>query len=128
MQLDLALRAVAATEGLEADDDTVDDELRRAVVGAAGSGSETEAEDAAEQSIRLREQLASVGRLSALKSDLSKRAALEWITERVELVDPGGEAIDPELLKLPEPGASPDEFAESGEALDSEPLPTEGGA
>ena len=128
VQLDLALRAVAATEGLEADDDTVDDELRRAVVGAAGSGSETDDEDAAQQSIRLREQLASVGRLSALKSDLSKRAALEWITERVELVDPGGEAIDPELLKLPEPGASPDEFAESDEALDSEPLPTEGGA
>ena len=128
VRLDLALRAVAAAEGLEADDGAVDGELRRAVLDAAGPASETDVGDAAEQSVRLREQLASAGRLSALKSDISKRAALEWISVRVQLVDPGGEAIDPELLNLPEPGVSPDEVAESDEAPDSEPLPTEGGA
>ena len=105
VKLDLALRAVAAVEGLEADDGAVEAELRLALLGAsgadaAGNGSEAEA---AASAARLREALASSGRLSAMRSDLSKRAALEWITERVELVDPAGGVIDPELLKLPEP-------------------------
>ena len=96
VKLDLALRAVAAAEGLEADSDAVDTELQRMVLAArddAGTDTAVEAE-------RLRETLASSGLLSDLRSQISKRAALEWITERVELVDPDGEIIDPELLTV----------------------------
>ncbi|MCE2511643.1 MAG: trigger factor [Acidimicrobiia bacterium] len=97
VKLDLALRAVATAEGLEADVETLDSELQQAVL-AASNGAEV---DAAAEAERLREALASSGRLSDMRSQISKRAALEWITERVELVDPDGEVIDPELLRLP---------------------------
>ena len=97
------MRAVAAAEGLEADDEAVDAELEQAVLAAApGAGQDAAAEvDAAAEAARLRDALASSGRLSDMRSQISKRAALEWITERVELVDPDGEVVDPELLSLP---------------------------
>ena len=103
VKLDLALRAVAAAEGLEADEDAVDAELQQVVLAASRSGSAAESAevDAAGEAIRLREALASSGQLSTMRSEVSKRAALEWITERVELVGPDGEAIDPEMLELP---------------------------
>ena len=97
VKLDLALRAVAAAEGLEADSDVVDAELQRVVL-AAGNGAD---QDAVAEAQHLREALASSGRLSDMRSQISKRAALAWITERVELVDPEGEVIDPDLLSLP---------------------------
>ena len=97
MKLDLALRAVAAAEGLEADAEAVDAELRRAVLVA---GNEAEV-DAAAEAARLRDALAASGQLSDMRSEISKRTALEWIVERVELVDPEGAVIDPELLRLP---------------------------
>ena len=116
-KLDLALRAVAAAEGLEADEDAVDAELRQVVLAATRSGSAGEGAevDPAAEATRLHEALASSGQLSPMRSEISKRAAMEWITERVELVDPDGEVIDPELLRLPEaedvavPGASPED-------------------
>ena len=97
VKLDLGLRAVAAAEGLEADEGVLDAELRRAVL-VAGNGAEV---DAAAEAARLRDALASSGRLSDMRSEISKRAALEWITERVELVDAEGAVIDPDLLRLP---------------------------
>ena len=97
VKLDLALRAVAVAEGLEADEEAVESELRRAVL-VASNGSEV---DADAEAARLREALTSSGHLSDMRSQISKRAALEWITERVELVDPEGEVIDPALLALP---------------------------
>jgi len=103
VRLDLALRAVAAAEGLDADDAAVHAELER-LVAAAASGSERGAPgeaDTAAAVARLRDMFASSGQLSDLRARISKRAALEWITERVELVDPDGKVVDPELLKLP---------------------------
>ena len=97
VKLDLALRAVAVAEGLEADEDTVDAELQQAVL-AASNGAEV---DVVAEAARLRDALASTGRLSDMRSQISKRAALEWITERIELVDPDGTVIDPALLELP---------------------------
>jgi len=97
VKLDLALRAVAVAEGLEADDQAVDAELAQAVL-AAGNGAEV---DAAAEAARVRDALASSGRLSDMRSQISKRTALEWITERVALVGPDGEVVDPGLLRLP---------------------------
>ena len=126
VRLDLALRAVAAAEGLEADDDSLEAELHQVVLAAArrapaDEGSEL---DTTAEATRLREALASAGQLSPMRSEISKRAALEWITERVELVDPDGEVIDPELLTLPgagETGTSgelPEEVTEEVSAPD----------
>ena len=111
VRLDLALRAVAAAEGLEPDEDALDAELHQVLLAASRRvpAGETADVDTAAEATRLREALASSGQLSPMRSEISKRAALEWITERVELVDPDGEVIDAELLKLPEasePGAS----------------------
>ena len=139
VKLDLALRAVAAAEGLDADDDAVEAELRRAVLAsrageaaapeearadAAEAAQEAEDEAAAEAS-RLRREFASTGRLSAMRSEMSKRAALEWIAERVELIDPSGQAVDPEMLKLPELDDPPSEEAEAvpDPDSDSDPYP-----
>jgi trigger factor len=51
------------------------------------------------------------GQMSAVRSDIRKRKALDWLIERVELVDGSGKTIDRAELELePEPGASdPDE-------------------
>ncbi len=65
---------------------------------AEGQGSEDESKFA-EQAERLHEALASSGRLAEMRSQISKRAALEWITERVELVDPDGKVIDSDSLR-----------------------------
>ena len=104
VRLDLALRAVAAAEGLEADEDAIDAELRQVVLAASrrGSGDESADVDEASEATRLREALEASGQLSPMRSEISKRAAMDWITERVELVDPDGDVIDPELLRLPE--------------------------
>lgn len=115
VKLDLALRAVAAAEGLEADEEVLNAELQRAVL-AAGNGAEV---DEVAEAARLREVLESSGQLSGMRSEISKRAALEWITERVELVDAQGAVIDPDLIRLPfeladdiaAPGATPPDGA-----------------
>lgn len=119
VRLDLALRAVAAAEGLEADEDALDAELEQVVLAASRRAPSDSVEvDAAAEAVRLREALAETGQLSTMRSEISKRAALEWITERVELVDPDGEAVDPDLLTLPEaedPGAPEDSPADAGD-------------
>ena len=125
VRLDLALRAVASAEGLEADDDALEAELRRMAATAAdgpgaesGSGSAGGAGSAVgsgggsgsaggagsfgdEDVARLRETLRLNGILPQISASLSKQAAMEWIDERVVLVDGEGASVDPELLKPP---------------------------
>jgi len=90
VKVDLALRAVVLAEGLEASDDEVDAEIEQ-LIGDA----DITLEDA-------REELQSGGQLSAVRSDVAKRKALEWLVERSEVVDPDGIAVAAELLALPE--------------------------
>ena len=96
VKVDLALRAVVEAENLQATDDEVDTEIESLIgdaeitLGAA------------------REELQSGGQMSAVRSDVSKRKALEWLVEHSEVVDTDGAAIDAELLALPE-----DELPES---------------
>jgi len=94
VKVDLALRSVAELQGLVPDDDKIDETLADM---AAQSGQE--AGD-------LRERLAAVGQLSALRADLGKQAAMEWLTEHVELVDENGASIDRAALEPPEPAAT----------------------
>ena len=90
VRVDLALRAVAVAEGLEATDDQVEEEILRLI-----AGQPVELDEA-------REQLRSGGQLSAIRSDVSNRNALEWLVEHSEVVDPEGNAIAAEYLELPE--------------------------
>ncbi len=90
VKVDLALRAVVEAEGLHA----TDEELEEEIISLIGDA-DLSVEDA-------REELQSGGQLSAVRSDVSKRKALEWLVERSEVVDPDGVAVAAELLTLPE--------------------------
>jgi trigger factor len=90
VRVDLALRAVAEAENLWPDDEAIDAELARAT------------EESDQDVSKLRARLVEAGQMSALRADLAKRAALEWLTENVELVDEDGETIDRDLLEFPE--------------------------
>ncbi len=90
VRVDLGLRAVAIAEELFPDDGSLDDTI--------GEMAEQSGQDAAD----LKERLAEVGQLSALRADLAKRAALDWLTENVELIDEDGDPIDRADLDIPE--------------------------
>jgi trigger factor len=89
VKVDLALRAVAEAEGLECTDDDLAEELE-AVATRVG-------EDAA----AVHEQLERAGQLSAVRSDIRKRKALEWLLDRAEVLDPEGNPIDRSELEPP---------------------------
>ncbi len=108
VKVDLALRSVAELQGLVPDDEKIDETLAEM---AAQSGQE--ADD-------LRERLAAVGQLSALRADLGKQAAMEWLTENVELVDDNGDAIDRAALEYPEPADADEEDSPNDEHEEEE--------
>ena len=89
VKVDLALRAVADAEGIECTDDDLRDDL------------EGVAERVDEDVDEVRERLERAGQMSAVRSDIRKRKALEWLLERVEVLDPEGATIDRSELELP---------------------------
>ena len=96
VKVDLALRSVADLQGLVPDDDRID-EVVAEMAGPSG-----------QDPYELKARLAEVGQISALRADLAKQAAMEWLTDNVELVDEDGEAIDREALEFPARGAEED--------------------
>jgi trigger factor len=94
-KVDLALRAVADAEEIECTDEDLDDEL-------AGV-----AERVGEPVARVREEFERGGNLSAVRSDVRKRKALDWLLERVEIVDEDGQAIDRADLEVSPDSVSP---------------------
>lgn len=94
VKVDLGLRSVAELQGLVPDDDRVDEVIAEM---AGPSGQDPD---------ELKARLAEVGQLSTLRADLAKQAAMEWLTENVELVDDNGDSIDREALEFP---ARPDD-------------------
>jgi trigger factor len=90
VRVDLALRAVAVAEGIECDDDELESDLEQV---AERMGQSVE---------EVRERFERVGQMSAVRSDIKKRKALEWLLERVEVVDPDGKVIDRSELELPD--------------------------
>jgi trigger factor len=89
VKVDLALRAVADAEGIECTDGDLQADLE-GVASRVGEDLEV-----------VRERLQSGGQMSAVRSDIRKRKALEWLLERVEVLDPEGAAIDRSELELP---------------------------
>ncbi|MHB1534359.1 MAG: trigger factor [Acidimicrobiales bacterium] len=106
VQADLALRAVADAEGLEPTEEQVDAEIERL------------AEQYHMKPAELRRNLERAEQMPAVRSDLKKARALEWLVERVELVDEQGQPVDPALLEQDPLEQSPVETSipESGEA------------
>jgi len=89
VKVDLALRAVAAAEGLDCTDEDLEAEIE-GVAERVGQSPES-----------VREQFERVGQLSAVRSDIRKRKALEWLIERVEVRDEDGSPIDRSELQPP---------------------------
>lgn len=106
VRLDLALRAVARAEELEATDDDLREEFE-AMATQLGDDVDIDA---------VREQFDTSGTTFEVRAELAKRKAREWISDRVTLVDSDGNEIDRAVLEEPEP--VPDD--ESGEPTASD--------
>ncbi len=109
VKVDLALRAVADAEGIECTDDDLQSDL------------EDVAERVGQDVDEVRERFERVGQISAVRSDIRKRKALEWLLERAEVLDPEGATIDRSELELPsdedeDDDTATDEVAEGTEA------------
>jgi trigger factor len=89
VKVDLALRAVADAESIEVTDDDVDAEME-----AVAARVQQEADT-------VRADLERGGQMQAVRSDIRKRKALDWLLDRVEIVDDDGAAIDRAELELP---------------------------
>ena len=100
-KMDLALRAIAIAEGLQTTDAELDEELERI------------AEQVNRPIDDVRRQLADGGQLPAIRSDLEKSKALDWLVEKATLVDEDGNVIDPADLELPE---SDDDTSDAADA------------
>ena len=105
-RLDLALRAIAVAEGLEPDDAELAVEFERVAAQV-----ERTVED-------VREEFTTAGQLPAIRSDLAKSNALDWLVEQATLVDEDGNAVDAADLVLP---AEDEEEEASVEQSEEEP-------
>jgi trigger factor len=100
-KVDLALRAVADAEQLECTDDDLDAELSEV------------AERVDEPVAKVRAEFERGGNLAAVRSDVRKRKALDWLLERVEIVDEDGHAIDRADLEVSTASAPPEQSDET---------------
>jgi trigger factor len=100
VKADLALRAVADAEGFEATEADVDEEFDRL------------AERLNQKASDLRKELERADQLPAVRSDIRKRKALDWLVEHVELVDEQGEPVERAALELPDDESDSDDTIE----------------
>jgi trigger factor len=82
VKADLALRALADAEGIDVSEEELDEEIVRL------------AERFGQPAGTLRDQLERTDQMVAVRSDLRKAKALEWLIEHVEIVDEEGQSID----------------------------------
>ena len=92
VRADLALRAVAELEDLDVTDDEVDAEIANL------------AERMGQKPAQVRRQLERVDQIPAVRSDLRKGKALEWLIDHVEVVDEEGKPIDRADFEMAPPG------------------------
>lgn len=100
VKADLGLRAVAEAQDIEVTDEDVDAEIERL------------AQRFGEKPAALRRELERGDGFQAVRSDLKKGKALEWLVEHAEVVDEEGRAVDRSLLE-----------PEATAPLDEEPAP-----
>ena len=104
VRVDLALRALAREEGLEPDEETIENEL---VTTAQAMKATPE---------QLRESLRDNGRTSSFVAEIAKLNASKWLLENAIYVDENGAEIDRSLLD-----ASVDDVAPAHDESDGEP-------
>jgi trigger factor len=107
VKADLALRAVADAESIEAEDTDIDVEVARL------------AERTGQKPAQVRRSLERAETLPAVRSDIRKGKALEWLVEHVDIVDEEGRPVDradlePPVIE-PEPAAADGSTAEPEE-------------
>jgi trigger factor len=108
VKVDLALRAVADQEAIECTDDELDAEI------------DETAERLREKPARVRAEFERGGQLAAVRSDIRKRKALDWLLERVEIVDEAGQPIERADLEItPESDDAPEGDDENDETESS---------
>ncbi len=88
-RVDLGLRAIVVAEGIECTDDELDAEIDEV------------AERVGEKPAKVRKQLDENDQLPAVRSDIKKRKALEWLLDHVEIVDENGESVDRSIYEPP---------------------------
>jgi trigger factor len=109
VRADLALRAVIAQEGIEATDDELTTEIERV------------AERFDEKPAQVRKDLERRGVLEAVRSDIARSKALQFLVDHAEVVDANGNPVD---LTLPEPSATqdaPDDAEVAADESEEEP-------
>jgi trigger factor len=100
VKADLALRAVADAEAIEVSENDIDAEVARL------------AERVGQKPAQLRKALERAEQMPAVRSDIRKSQALEWLVQHVEVVDEEGHAIDRADLGPPpetQSAATPDQ-------------------
>jgi trigger factor len=90
VKVDLALRSVADSEGIEITDDDLEAEYARIAVRVN------------QKPNQVRKAYERNDAVSGLKAEIRKAKALEWLLRHVEIVDTEGAAIDRDLLLPPE--------------------------
>jgi trigger factor len=88
VKIDLALRALADVEEIEVGDDDLDREFERL------------AEAVGQPVAKVRKRFERGEQVAAVRSNLRKTKALEWLVEHVELVDDDGQTVDRGDLEL----------------------------
>ncbi|MCU1456373.1 MAG: trigger factor [Actinomycetia bacterium] len=101
---DLALRAVVAQEAIEVSDEELDEELDRI------------AQQMKEKPAKLRRELERRGAIEAVRSDVARGKALQFLIDHANVVDEEGNPL--ELSSPPEPGASESQAPEPQAAAD----------
>ena len=94
---DLALRGVAEAEGIEVTEEDLEEELQKL------------AERVEQDLEEVRRSLEEGDQMPAVRSDLRKRKALDWLVANVKVVDEDGTEIDRADLEVPEVDDSDDE-------------------
>jgi trigger factor len=90
VRVDLALRAVAEAEAIECTDEDLEQEFAQV------------AERLNIKAKEVRRQFERAEQVPAVRSDVKKRKAFDWLLERVEIVDEHGTTIDRADLELPD--------------------------
>lgn len=87
VKADLALRAIAETEGIEVSDDELDEAVARL------------AKELGQSPAQLRQMFDRNDGVQAVRSDVRKGKALDWLLEHVEVKDTEGNPVDRDALR-----------------------------
>jgi trigger factor len=112
-KFDLALRAVADAEEMEATDEDLEAEF----------GQVAQQLDLTPEAVRLRFEEAD--QMSAIRGDIRRRKALDWLVESVEIVDEEGNALDRADFILPDEDEAADGDDDASDAIED---PAAGGS